>query len=264
MNKTKKIFSLIAAVIMQALVFSTGAQAQCSMKNTALGKSEVLAYNLYFNWQFIWVKAGTASMSTVSTVYKGKPAFRSSLITRTSDKVDKFFRMRDTLLVYSTDQLAPLYYRKGAHEGERYYVDEAWYAYPNGKCAVTMKHKHRDGSITNEKKTYDHCVYDMLNIFLRARSFDPKNWKAGHTVNIDITGGSELVKAKLVYQGKETIKADNEKKYKCLVLSYIEKEDGKDKEIVRFFVTDDRRHVPIRLDLFLRFGSAKAFLSGMK
>ena len=131
MNKTKKIFSLIAAVIMQALVFSTGAQAQCSMKNTALGKSEVLAYNLYFNWQFIWVKAGTASMSTVSTVYKGKPAFRSSLITRTSDKVDKFFRMRDTLLVYATDRLAPLYYRKGAHEGERYYVDEAWYAYPN-------------------------------------------------------------------------------------------------------------------------------------
>ena len=104
----------------------------------------------------------------------------------------------------------------------------------------------------------------MVNIVLRARSFDPKNWKAGHTVNIDITGGSELVKAKLVYQGKETIKADNEKKYKCLVLSYIEKEDGKDKEIVRFFVTDDRRHVPIRLDLFLRFGSAKAFLSGMK
>ena len=37
-------------------------------------------------------------------------------------------------------------------------------------------------------------------------------------------------------------------------------EDKKDKEIVRFYVTDDNRHVPIRLDMFLRFGSAKAFL----
>lgn len=261
----RKIFTLIAVLLIQALALSIPAQAQCNIKNTALKKSEVLAYNLYFNWQFIWVKAGTASMSTIETVHKGKPAFRSSLITRTSEKVDKFFRMRDTLLVYATDQLAPLYYRKGANEGDRYYVDEAWYSYPNGKCSVSMRHLHRDGTTTKETKTYDHCVYDMLNIFLRARNFDASNWKVGHTVNMDITGGSELVKAKLVYQGKETVKADNEKKYKCLVLSYIEKDDdGKDKEIVRFFVTDDKRHVPIRLDLFLRFGSAKAFLSAMK
>ncbi|MBR1840361.1 MAG: DUF3108 domain-containing protein, partial [Prevotella sp.] len=42
------------------------------------------------------------------------------------------------------------------------------------------------------------------------------------------------------------------------------KEGKKEKEIVRFFVTKDKRHIPIRLDLFLKFGSAKAFFSGMK
>ena len=31
-----------------------------------------------------------------------------------------------------------------------------------------------------------------------------------------------------------------------------------------FFVTDDKNHVPVRLDMHLRFGSAKAFLTGMK
>ncbi|MDD7069247.1 MAG: DUF3108 domain-containing protein, partial [Prevotella sp.] len=68
---TKKILTLIAAVILQALVFNTSVLAQCGIKNTALKKNEVLAYNLYFNWQFIWVKAGTASMSTVATVHTG-------------------------------------------------------------------------------------------------------------------------------------------------------------------------------------------------
>ena len=38
----------------------------------------------------------------------------------------------------------------------------------------------------------------------------------------------------------------------------------KNKEIIRFFVTDDLNHVPIRLDMFLKFGSAKAYLVGMK
>ncbi len=93
---------------------------------------------------------------------------------------------------------------------------------------------------------------------------NPKGWKEGYTVKLDIAGSEELQSAKLVYRGKKTIKADNDRKYPCLVLSYIETEDKKDKEIVRFYVTDDLRHIPVRLDLFLKFGSAKAFLSSMK
>ena len=53
-------------------------------------------------------------------------------------------------------------------------------------------------------------------------------------------------------------------KYKCLELSYTEKEKGKWREIARFFVTDDDNHVPVRLDMFLKFGSAKAFLTNMR
>lgn len=251
----KKILSIIAF----SILFSVSAIAQSPMKNQAFGDSETLEYNLYFNWKFVWVKAGTASMGTYATTYKGQPAYKSSLVTRTSSKVDKFFRMRDTLLVYATRDLVPLYYRKGAHEGKRYYVDEMSYTYPNGKCSVSLRHLHADGSVTKENKTYSKSVYDMLNIFLRARNFDPTNWSKGHEVNVDIAGGTELTKAKLIYRGKETVKADNGKKYNCLVLSYVEKDGKKDKEIVRFFVTDDKAHVPIRLDLFLKFGSAKAF-----
>ena len=63
---------------------------------------------------------------------------------------------------------------------------------------------------------------------------------------------------------RSTIKADNRRKYRCLQLSYMELEDGKYKRIVDFYVTDDDNHVPIRLDMFLKFGAAKAFLVDMK
>lgn len=255
-------FALIAMLHITA--FTTTASAQCTMTNKAFPSKEILAYNLYFNWQFVWIPAGTATMSTVETTYRGYSAYRSSLITRTSERVDKVFRMRDTLLVYATKSLVPLYYRKGSHEGDRYYTDEVNYSYPNGKCAVALRHRHNDGSVTKEQHVYDHCVFDMLNIFLRARNYDATNWKKGHTVPMDITGFTELVKAKLIFRGRTTVKADNGVKYKCLELSYVENKDGKEKEIVRFFVTDDTKHVPVRLDLFLRFGSAKAFLSNMK
>ena len=210
------------------------AVAQCGITNTAFKSGEFLSYDLYFNWQFVWVKVGTASMSTVQSRYKGQDAFRSSLITRGNNKLDNVFVMRDTLLSYTTLDLAPLYHRKGAKEGDRYYVDEIWYSYPD-------------------------------SIYLRARNFEASKMKVGQKITLPIADASKMQDTWLVYQGKETIEMKNSSsKYRCLVLSFMEREDGEAKEIIRFFVTDDQNHLPVRLDMFLRFGSAKAYLTGMK
>src|SRR3712207_6848817 len=131
-----RIYILLALV---SLLTSTNVGAQCTQKNTAFKSGETLSYNLYYNWQFIWIKAGTASLKTVETTYKGQKAYRTSLLTRTNKRLDKFFCMRDTLLSYCTLDMAPLYYRKGAHEGNYYTVDEVFYSYPNGVPTVDRK-----------------------------------------------------------------------------------------------------------------------------
>ena len=240
------------------------ANAQCGYRNTAFKSGEFLSYNLYYNWKFVWVKAGTASMSTVQSQYRGNPAWRGSLITRGNRKVDEMFVLRDTLLCYSSIDLMPLYFRKGAHEGSRYTVDEVFYNYSSGTPSLRLHRQHRDGSNTWKNKTSNECVFDMMNMFLRARSFNPEGWKKGHVLSFPIAEGKDVDLAQLRYRGKVTIKADNGKKYRCLQLSYMEKDNGKYKEIVRFYVTDDQNHIPVRLDMYLRFGAAKAFLVGMK
>lgn len=255
---------LVAATMMLLLPLAAGAQSQCKFRNTAFKSGEYLSYNLYYNWQFVWVKAGTASMSTVQSTYKGQPAYRASLITRGNNRVDELFVLRDTLLCYTSTDLAPLYFRKGAREGKRYTVDEVFHSYPGGQQKMKLHRQKNDGSHIWKDQTAEQCTYDMLSIFLRARSFNPEGWKKGNEVFFPIADGRNVTPAKLVYRGKTTVKADNGKKYRCLQLSYMEQEDGKYKEIVRFYVTDDSNHVPIRLDMFLRFGSAKAFLVGMK
>ena len=81
-------------------------------------------------------------MVTQPIMYYGKKAYRSSLVTKSSSRVDKYFMMRDTIMAYFSTELAPIYYRKGAREGKRYYVDEVWYTYTDGKCKTTLKHLH--------------------------------------------------------------------------------------------------------------------------
>ena len=97
----KKILFL-ASLLTLSLTFPVNAQAQCGIENKAFKSGEFLSYDLYFNWQFVWVKVGTASMSTVQSRYKGQNAYRASLITRGNSKLDNMFVMRDTLVSYST------------------------------------------------------------------------------------------------------------------------------------------------------------------
>lgn len=240
-------------------------KAQCGIENKAFKSGEFLSYDLYFNWQFVWVKVGTASMSTVQSRYKGQDAYRASLITRGNNKLDNMFVMRDTLVSYTTLDLAPLYHRKGAKEGDRYYVDELWYTYPNGQCnlrqhELTSKGKHNWKNVTPGK-----CVYDMMSMYMWARNLDASKMKKGQKITLPLANGHKLQDTWLVYQGKETIEMKNSSaKYRCLVMSFMEREDGETKELIRFFVTDDQNHLPVRLDMFLRFGSAKAYLTGMK
>ena len=247
-------------VAMLLLLANTSVSAQCTFRNTAFKSGEFLTYNLYYNWKFVWVKAGNASMSIVQSTRNGKPAYRGSLVTRGNHKVDDFFVLRDTLLCYSGTDMAPIYFRKGAREGKRYTVDEVFYSYSGGKCHLRQHRLQSDGKHAWKKASYDDCVFDMMNIFLRARSFDPANWKKGYVVNFPIA----RTPARIKFAGKVTVKADNGVKYRCLRLAYEELEDSKYKKIVDFYVTDDDNHVPVRLDMFLKFGSAKAFLLGMK
>ena len=251
--------------LMMLLWLAPKAQAQCTFRNTAFKNGEFLTYNLYYNWKFVWVKAGTASWYVVSSTYKGTPAYRCSLTTKGNGRLDDYFVLRDTLLCYNTHQMAPLYFRKGAREGRRYTVDEVHYTYPNGKCAVRQYRKGSDGEVRRQSHVYNDCVYDMMSIFMRARNFDASGFTVGQNIPLPISDAKHLSNSWIKYQGKDEFEIEGTKtKFRCLVFSFIEREDGHNKEIIRFYVTDDANHIPVRLDMFLKFGSAKAFLKGYK
>ena len=240
-------------------VFS--ASAQCAAKNEAIQPGERLTYELKFNWKFIWVSAGEAKMDLLSVTYEGKPCYQTTLYSISNKTVDMFFKMRDTLTCVTTERLEPIYFRKGAEEGSGYTVDEARFSYQDGKCIVDQKRARRGRDTIYRKDTLDYCVFDMLSILLQARSFDPTSYKVGDKILFPMATGKLVEEQTLIYRGKKNFKAENDVKYRCLVFSLVEYDaKGKEKEVITFYVTDDKNHLPVRLDLYLNFGSAKAFL----
>ena len=243
-------------------LYSLPSHAQCPTENTAFKAGERLTYDLYFNWKFIWVKCGAAYYTIKAAQYKGQAALRNDLLFTSNKRCDAVFTMRDTLISYITPQLVPLYFRKGSLEGKHYTVDEVWYTYPGGKSHVRQKFLNRHGELSEHHHESNDCNYDMLSILSLARSFNPKNYKIGQRIHFPMATGKKVEEQTLVYRGKKDWKANDKKTYHCLIFSLLDYEEkDKDKELLRFYVTDDSRHMPVRIDFYLRFGTAKAYLA---
>lgn len=246
--------------IVMAFAFMAECQSQCKYPNTSFLPGESLHYDLYFNWKFVWVKAGSTHFKVANSTYNGKKALKTDIIFRSNKACDKVFPMKDTLVSYTTEELVPLYFRKGANEGKRYTVDEVWYSYSGGKTIMKQKYLSADGNWLNHQTTSDDCVNDMLNILLLARSYDYSNYKKGQRMHFQMVTGKRLSDQILIYKGKEDFKANDGHTYRCLVFSLLnDKEKSKEKELLRFYITDDDNHLPVRIDFYLKFGTAKAF-----
>ena len=69
-----------AFVLITLLLAVTMGHAQCSVENTAFQSGERLEYELYFNWKFVWLHAGRASLTTTDARWTdGTEAYRSRL-----------------------------------------------------------------------------------------------------------------------------------------------------------------------------------------
>ena len=247
---------------------ATPARAQCTAKNTAFLPGEKVSYELMFNWKFIWIKVGTAELTTDTANYQGRPGYRFLLKSLTSKRADFFFKMRDTLTCYVSDRLEPLYFCKAAEEGKRHTKDEAWFSYQDGKSHVKQRRTwYKPARETNrmEYTAEDGCIFDMLSILGQARSWRAEDYKVGDKIHFPMATGRRVEQQTLIYRGIENVEAKDDKTYRCLVFSFVEYDKkGEEKEVITFFISDDDNHLPIRLDMYLSFGSAKAFFSGVQ
>lgn len=241
-------------------VLSCTVKAQCPLPAAGFQSGERLVYDLYFNWKFVWIKCGSATYTMKSSSYKGKPAFRNDLLFKTNPKFDAFFTLRDTLLSYITPDIVPLYYSKASLEGKRHRFEEAWYSYSSSGTTTRQRYVNPDGKEFNKTNFSHDCIYDMLSLFSVARTYDPKDFKVGQRLRFPMTSSEEVKEEVLIYRGKETFKANDGHTYRCLVFTLLDDEvKNKERELCRFFFSDDQNHIPIRIDFNLKFGTAKGY-----
>lgn len=227
---------------------------------------EKLNYTLYFNWKFVWIKAGEATLTTRSTTYEGQSAYKTTLLAGSSKSADAIFRLRDTLTTIVKPNLEPLYFVKHCEEGKDIVYERAWFSRTqDGKHRARQTKVYADGRIRESDVTDSRTIYDMVSLLVSARAFDTSHLIPGQRLTYPMVTGRRVEEQVLTYVGKESIETLAGDKPTCLVFSLVQPKtvDGvtTESEVIRFYITDDTDHIPVQLDLFLKFGVAKAKLS---
>ena len=76
-----------------------------------------------------------------------------------------------------------------------------------------------------------------------------------------MVNGNQVITQYLVYTGNKTVKADDGNTYDCMVVSVRDYKEGKERETLKAYVTNDSMHKPVQLDIILGVGTTiKALL----
>lgn len=257
------------SLLFSLLLLSLTIHAQCPMRGGLLSDGEEIRYELFFNWRFIWIKAGDACLTTRLTTYNDAPAYESTLLASTNSRADLIFRLRDTISTFVTPELVPLYFVKRCDEGKEMIYDRAWFDYEDGVVTARQTKIYGDGRICETIHSDSRCIYDMVSLLLYSRALDTETLNVGDHMQYSMVTGVRVEEQNLIYLGKEEVKALSGENYRCQVFSLVQKRKNKegkleDQEVIRFYTTDDSRHLPIQLDLVLKFGVAKAKLASLK
>ncbi len=244
--------NMVAAALLFALPFTTHAQADfCSAKNTAFQPGERLTFNVYYNMGFIWIYAGDCVFSVKSSDYFGTKAYYLSGDGRTAKSYEWFYKVRDLYESYvDSATMLPLRFIRNVSEG-------------------TLKYKHdatffrNINRVTDNGKGYDMtpCTQDVLSAVYFARNIDYSKYKVGDKIPFDMFLDDKVYNLYIKYLGKEKVETKkgtfNAIKIVPLLIDGTMFKGG---EGMAVWVSDDKNHIPLRINSPIVIGSIKADL----
>ena len=236
---------------------------------------ENLEYNIYFHIGLINAKAGFGKLSfTKETDKNGQTVYHSKLAGKSLSIVEHIMRVRDTLDCYFNEDMVPLSFRKGTHEGSynalaNYYYNHHWHNKNAAKrlnnvdsTSVVLKRwrkKGKDDAVNRVVKyTNDGPAYDMLSVFYSVRHLDYEHMKKGKRMKFVCYDGITQQIINVDYCGIEKCEMRNGKTHKAFLIDLNFATKGQDSTPLKVWLSTTPDHRPLKAIIGLkRIGSIR-------
>jgi hypothetical protein len=220
----------------------------CKFSNTTFKSGEKLNYKAFYSVSGIYISAGELELTTKLTTYLGKPAYQIVGNGKTLSSYDFIFKVRDLYTSYiDTATLFPVRFERDVNEGSYTKKQKATF-------------KQAEKKIITDKETYKttSCTLDVLSALYACRNIDISKYKVGDKITFNMYIDEEQFSMYVKYMGKENV-TTKFGTYKAIKLRpmLIKGNVFNGGEGMTMWVTDDKNHIPVRIESPIKVGSVK-------
>jgi hypothetical protein len=254
------LISVILALIIKGINCHV-ATAQCFKKNTTFREGESITYLAYYNWGFIWLNAGWVRFTVKPESYLDREVYHLESYGSSHTSYDWFFKVRDRYRCYlDKKDLRPLWFHRKNYEGG-FEVDNKYLFNYSKNVAYTFT-QNSDRPYKEDTIPLPPCTFDVLSLIYYCRNLDFGRLAVYDTIPVTSIIDNEIFNLYIRYRGRETIKARDGTRYRCIKFSalLVEGTSFKGGEDLFVWVTDDNNRVPVLVEAKIVVGSVKAYL----
>ncbi len=216
-----------------------------------LGASPPLPEKLLFNiswgaWHYRWIEAGQATLDILPTESPKHVRFQS--LAWCNAFFQKIYPVRDTIYsLINREGLYPIRFHKTLHEGSYNAKVDIWFNQEKGVACS------KDTVVYNPA-----LMQDVMSAFyfIRCQKLDGKK-----TIELKAISGKKIYDLRVLIHGREEIEVPAGR-FKTVIVEPVLKDDGifKAKGKLTIWLSDDARHMPVKMASKIAVGSIRAEL----
>jgi Protein of unknown function (DUF3108). len=235
--------------------------AQCVDKVNIFKPGEIITYDAYYNWGFVWIHAGNVQFSVSQKTYLGKNVFSFDANGSSLKSYDWLYKVRDRFQsLVDMQSFSPMWAERNTEEGSNK-AFENYSFLPNGKIYTTVTNSSKP--LKRDSLKAPACTFDVLSLIYYCRSISFDKYKPKDKIPLRIVLAGQLYSLYIRYLGKETINNRDGNSYRCVKFSalLVEGTIFKGGEDMFIWVTDDDNRIPVLVEAKILIGSVKACLN---
>ena len=244
-------------ILLAITLFLSGFVGAQKLNNIQIG--EVLTYRIHYGV----LTAGSATLSTSTKNYNGRPHLYVRGVGKSAGAVRAFFKVDDVYESYINPATAlPSYYVRNVSEGN--YRQHLHAAFNQNANTLVLTDKKNPKNPPRTIKTVA-GLQDMVSAFYYLRSSASGTLNVGDVFNLNVWIDDEMFPFRLRVAGTENIKTKfGTVNALRIIPSVMSGRVFKDKEGVTLWVTNDANNIPVAIKAQLAVGSLRADLDNYK
>jgi len=257
--------SILLSYFLFPISYFSCSQNACTIKNDVFQVGEEMTYKAYYNWGFLWLEAGEATLKVNSGEYAGKKVFHLTGIGGSYPKYDWIYRVRDRFEAHiDTASLLPYHFLRDVNEGSRILYEEDLFNYRNKKI-YSLVNK-RKLAIKADTINLPDCIHDVLSAIYYTRCIDFSKYKENEIIPFTLFLENEISPIYIRYQGKAVFESKETGRVNCIKIKpkLLEGTIFKDGENMTVYLSDDKNKLPVFIEADIVIGSMKVYLIGTK